>query len=381
MFNKNNFKKLANILSPDTPCVSMFIPTHRAGHVQKDMIQFKNALADAKERLQNENHYLGNNMTEKEAKGFLTPAYDLMEDKDFWLHLSDGLAIFIGKNHFKYYLAPVHFNSLVYVKNHFYLRPLMPLLNTDDRFFILALSQGQVRFFEGRQYSITPVKIKDLVPANFDEAMAYEDPDKTLQAHQDIYHGHGLHKDQKGWQLEQYCRMVDDGLMKMLHDEDAPMIIAGVDELVAVFKSVSKYGNIAGPNVSGNVENDDPTLLHEKAWNLMKDHFNEKRNKEKETFEAALAEEKASSSILEIVPNAINGKIKTLILAKDAPVLWGDYSEKDNLATIHENQHPHSVCLYNLAAIKTFEQGGKVIHIAPEKSTVFSKQANAIYRY
>ena len=212
----------------------------------------------------------------------------------------------------------------------------MPLVDSNDRFFLLVLSKGEVRFFEGHRYSITPVKINDLVPANFEEAMSVEDPEKSLQfynsgpnrgndSQDSIHHGHGIHKDQRVWQLETYCRMVDSGLMEMLHDEKAPMIIGGVEDIVAIYQDVSNYKYIVDENVSGNLEEDDPVLLHEKAWSKMKLHFKEGLEQQKEKFDAAMARNEASSTILDIVPAAINGRIDTLFLSKDVPVVWGEY--------------------------------------------------------
>lgn len=382
LFNENNFKTLSKISIADSPCVSIFIPTHRDGHVQEDQIRFKNAIAEAIKKLQQGNNLTKKELSEKEAKGFLTSAYDLLENKDFWLHLSDGLAVFIGQDRFEYYTLPINFDPLVYVNNHYYLHPVMPMLKKDDRFFLLALSQGKVRFFEGHAHSITPVKINDLVPANFEAAMALEDPEKSLQMHGSgkaaVHHGHGTYKDEKDWQVEQFCRMVDNGLMEMLHDENAPMIIAGVDELVAVYKNISNYKHIVDAHVGGNPDNDDPALLHEKGWAKMQPYFNEKREEKKERFNAAFAENKASSDLLDIVPAAINGKVDTLFLDKKTPVIWGNYLESNNTIDIHNKRETQSICLVNLAAIKTFEQGGEVNQI---DAPISESQVNAIFRY
>jgi hypothetical protein len=387
LFNQQNFKDLSKVYSKDMPCVSIFIPTHRAGHVQEDKIRFKNALAGVKHNLQNDDLFVGGGLIERQAEGFLTPVYDLLDDHDFWMHLSDGLAVFIGKDRFEHYRVPIDLNPLTYVKHHFYLRPLMPLLNGEDRFFVLALSQGGVRFFEGHAYSITPVKINDLVPGGLEEALALEDPEKSLQVRNTgpqqafMFHGHGIHKDQQDWQIEQYCRMVDDGLMKMLHDENAPMIVLATDELAGVYRRVSNYSNVMDFHVSGNPENYGPALVHEKAWDKMKTHFRSNLERQKELFGEALAKDRASASIHDVVPAAVIGRVQTLFLAKDAPVLWGFYNEADNSITIHEDQRPYSICLHDLAAVQTFEQGGVVYHIDRMDFPQVTSQVNAIYRY
>ena len=386
MFTDQHFQALSSFSSTETPCISIYVPTHRANHVEEDRIRFKNALSDVKRNLQNGPLFPSGGMNERETEGFLGEALDLLDDNEFWQNQSDGLAVFIGKDHFHVFTVPVNFNPMTYVKTHFYLRPMMPLLNGEDRFFLLALSQGDVRFFEGHAHHITPVKISDLVPDNLQAAMALDAPEKSLQHHSGggqtgIHHGHGLHKNQKEWQISTYCRMVDKGLMEMLHDENAPLIIAAVDDLVPLYREVSDYSNIVDFHISGNPENDSPGLLHEKAWSKMKGYFRQEIEIEKDRFSEALAQGKASFALTDILPKAINGRVQTLFLAKDAPVLWGSYDETKNEAVIHEEQRPSSVCLYDLAARKTYDQGGTVWHIDRAEFPNVTAEMNAIYRY
>lgn len=383
LFNLENFNALKNRGSNAIPCVSIFIPTHRAGHVQEDMIRFKNALADVKSKLQSEA-----GMHEREAGSFLKPAYDLLNLDDLWFRLSDGLAVFIGQDLFEYYPVPVDLNPLNYVSNQFYLLPLLPLLNRNDRFFLLALSQGEVRFFEGHQFSITPVKISDLVPKNIKAALALEDPEKSLQMRSTgpggatVFHGQGLHKDQQDWQVEKYCRMVDEGLMTMLHDEHAPMLVAAVDELVSIYQKVSRYSHVLDTHVSGNPENDDPVLLHEKAWSKMQPYFQHNIDQKKAQFEEALAKDQGTTSLRELVPAAVQGRVETLFIEKDTPLVWGEYNDSTNTISLHDKPGPASVCLHNLAAVRAFDQGGTIIQTDEgQNSDKEPSPIRAVFRY
>ncbi|MEZ4940232.1 MAG: hypothetical protein R3D58_05160 [Saprospiraceae bacterium] len=385
LFNLENFNALKNRQAGTIPCVSIYIPTHRAGHVQEDKIRFKNALAEVKSKLQTKA-----GMHEREAEGMLKPAYDLLNLDSLWFRLSDGLAVFIGQDLFEYYPVPIDLNPLNYVSDQFYLLPLLPLLNRKDRFFLLALSRGDVRFFEGHQYSITPVKISDLVPENIQAALALEDPEKSLQMRNagpggaSVFHGHGLHKDQQNWQVEKYCRMVDDGLMTMLHDENAPMLLAAVDELASVYQKVSRYTHVLDAHVSGNPENDDPVLLHEKAWGKMQAYFQKDLIQQQAQFETAQAKGQGTSSLKELVPAAVHGRVETLFIEKNTPLCWGAYNENTNTVSLHDTPGPASVCLHNLAAVRAFDQGGTVVQVDDDgqhSAKVASPPMRAVFRY
>jgi len=47
---------------------------------------------------------------------------------------------------FLYYRLPIEFQELVVVSDQFHLKPLLYLINNDGRFYLLALSQNDVRF-------------------------------------------------------------------------------------------------------------------------------------------------------------------------------------------------------------------------------------------
>ncbi len=385
-FNKNKFKELISVLTTTEPCVSIYIPTYRAGHVQEDKIRFKNALSKATEKLVEGKIFLQNKMDKKEARKFLSPAYELLDNDEFWLHLSDGLAVFINRGRFDYFVAPIDFHPFVFVGKSFYVRHLLPLLTRDDRFFLLALSQGDVRFYECHKHHITPITIKDLVPENIEETIIGE-PTAALQAHSagsgaTAFHGQGGGKDDKITNLTKYFRQIDNGLMQMLHDEDVPMILAAVDYLVPIYKEVSNHPYIMESHVSGNPENDGPILLHEKAWREMKGFFKSERKRKKELFNQYLHQDKASSSLTEIVSAAQAGRVETLFVDKDTAVVWGFHKQlSDHSVQLHEEQNEYNTCLLNYAAVKTWENGGTVYNVPQEGFPIPDVEANAIFRY
>ncbi len=382
LITKKDIKELSQV--NDHPCISIFIPTHRSGfnNARIDQLSFKNALNDA--RTQMEQWRLEPN----EMHGTLQAGYELLENEAFWTKLSDGLAVFISPTRFEYFELPITFNTYVFVGRNFHLRPLLPMFTGDGRFFLLALSQNEVRFFEGQRNSITPVIIEDLVPEDIEEALFFSAAESHLQAHSGgevtnpgIYHGHGKGKDEKNKQLEKYFRQVDKGLMEMLHDENVPLVIAAVDYLVPIYQAISQYANIMSFSVKGNPENDSPVQLHQKAWSLMQPYFKEKQISLANEFQSKFALEKADISAYSVIPTAINGRVDTLFIDKDEPNLWGQFNAKENKVRLHLERKQDSICLLNKAAVETFLQGGNVYNLSREELPYPAASLNAIYRY
>lgn len=362
-FNKNKFEQLAQLESGDNDCITILIPTDRVGDGQAEKIRFKNQLDEAVNLLMDEKiqQYP---LSKQAALKYLLPAYNLLDNDDFWIHQSDGLAVFIGPEKFEYFSLPIAFRAMTYVNNHFYLFPLLEAITGKKRFFLLALSQNEVRFFEGNKYSITPVIINDLVPENLESTLVGQENSQALQTHgggnKITYHGQGGGKDDKIIQLENYFRQVDKGLMEMLHDEDVPMVIAAVDYIVPIYRSVSSYNNIIDGSINGNPEPDDPVLLHEKAWPVIQSLIDQQTDQWKEAFSQALAYEKASFNYEEIIPAAKNGQIDTLFVNKDTLPIWGIQEKTKNTIHIDPTQQQNNYCLLNNTAMNTYLKGGNV---------------------
>ncbi len=381
-FDVKRFKELAEFHNPH--CLSIFIPAHRAGQEVKEGVDekmFKNQLKKAKSELKNYQ------LTDNEIDIFLEPAYGLLENPEFWKHQSDGLAVFIGIDFFGYYEVPVHFEEHIYVADHFYLKPLVPLFNSGDEFYILSLSLHDIRFYQAFPYKIIELVVEDLLPESLEEAVGFDYKQKYLQfregqsgSEKTMFHGHGEGKDEKKEEVLKFFRAVDKGIMKILHDKQAPLVIAAVDYLVPIYKEASNYRYICDEYIKGNPEHKDIIMLHEEAMDLLKEHFEKNKVEKIDSFEQALSNRKASFKEEVIIPAAINGRVDTLFI-KNKASLWGTFEKKTNSIHTEEEKIPHNADLLNVAAIETILQGGAVYLLEEDEMPEPANKANAILRY
>ncbi len=358
------------------PAISIYLPTHRAGHVKEDRIRLKNQLQKAEEKLDQ------HGFASRDIERWLKPAYERVEDDDFLNHLSDGLALFIGPDFFQAEEAPIDFKELVMVGREFYLKPILGHLDRDDRFFILALSQKDVRFFEGHRYSIIPVIIHDLVPQSLKEATRVDERINTLQYHtsagrkQATYHGHERNDDHL---IEDFLRQVNDGLMEMLHDEKPPLVLAGTEELVGIYREVNTYPFLYEQYVHGNPDEWDPVLLQEKAWEVIQPHFERQLEREKDLYKEAVAMERGSLQLSELLPAAQNGRLDVLFLQKDAQSEGAYDEEKQRLD--HEPQEQAWDMLDRLAKY-AYRNQAKIYNLpADQMPDAPDVEACGAYRY
>lgn len=368
----------------DTACTSIYIPTHRSGKEvseKSDALVLKNEMKAVGKKLEKEG------FTELEIDRYLKPVKELVEDSTFWSHQSDGLALFIHKDEMLKFTLPIKFEAFNYVANHFYLKPLMPMFTGDGRFFILALTQDQVEFFEATRYSISDVIIEDLVPAEMEERVGYDYEQKNLQFRtqqsvQDgtIFHGQGAGKQKEKKEILEFFRAVDRGLMKMLHDEDPPMVVVAQDPLFSIYQKVNSYNFLLEKHLSTNPAQMDRLLLHEKSWEIVKPWFNQDRKEDIEFFRQKRDTPLTSTETEDIISAALDGKIKTLFVENRSDI-FGIYDQANNKVEIRENSDAPAVSLMNLAVVETFLKGGNVYLTEEENLPAPYAKMNALYRY
>ncbi len=238
LIKRENLEQLLN--SQPEWSISLFMPAHRAGReTQKDPIRLKNLLNKAEEQLETRGIRIA------DVNQILQPARDLLEDFDFWQHQSDGLAVFVSPELFEVYRLPIRFEELVVISSHFHIKPLLPLFANDGHFYLLALSQNEVRLLEGTQYTVDEVDMEKNLP-NMAETLKFDLFSKQLQFHTGtaretdsgeaaaMFHGHDP-SDKEEKRLLQWFHKVDDVLSEVISNRQSPIMLAGVEYLFPLF--------------------------------------------------------------------------------------------------------------------------------------------------
>ena len=379
---KKDLERLSQFHSSNS--ISIYIPTHRSG---KDVIEkldpkaLKNELKLVKNKLQQ------NEVNVKDIELFVAPINELLNDSRFWRKQSDGLAIFLGKEVFETYKLPIHFEAFSYVGSSFYLKQLMPMFVGDGTFYLMTLQLEDVKLYKITKESVTELKIEHLIPQRLEESVGYDYEGKGLQfRNQNVgyrtatYHGHAEsdhdHKDE----ISRYFRDINKGLMTLLNDENSPMLIASQDYLFSIYKGVNTYKHLLENNVSYDSEEKDKFMLHEKAWKVMNPIFDKERKVKIEDFEKYDSTNRTSSDIKEVLPAAFHGKIDTLFI-ENGKDIYGIYDEVKHKVEVRENPEATNVSLLNMAAIKTFLQGGKVYLMDRDDMPNPYSKVNALFRF
>ena len=373
------------ILMAERPgwCVSLFMPTHRGGEgTREDPIRFQNLLRLAEERL------VEKGMRTVDAKSLLGPARSLEGYSPFWRHLNDGLAMYLAQGVFRYYALPIPLAEQLVVAEHFYIKPLLPLLSGDGRFYVLALSQNQVRLLQGTRYSVGEVDLEG-APGSIAELLGDKRREKQLQFHTRgsggsgkrpaMFFGHGEGEEQTKQDILRYFRQIAAELRTLLRSEQAPLVLAGVDYLLPIYRNANSYPYILDGNIPGNPENLNAQQLHERAWKIVEPYFQETQRKVRARFEELKSTKRISTNIEEIIPAAYHGRVEHLFVALGVQC-WGTYDFHTNQVSIRDEAPSGSEDLLQFACNHSLLNGGSVY--AVEKAQVpGGGSLAAIFRY
>ena len=157
-----------------TPCVSLYMPTLRIGSdALQNVVRLKNLLVEAEENLAAHRRRV-------EVRDFMCPIGKLLQDGTLWNDLSSGLALFRCEETLRYWRLPLAFETFVWVGDRFYIKPLLPLATHNDRFYLVAVSQSEVRLFKGSRHDLREIHPAKL-PNSLVEALHLHQPEGMFQ--------------------------------------------------------------------------------------------------------------------------------------------------------------------------------------------------------
>jgi hypothetical protein len=345
----------------DGPRVSIFLPTHGPGAERQDPIRLRNLLREAERRL-------ATGLRHSEARELLAPGLKLAEDAAFWREAAaGGLALYLASGGARKLRLPYRPRQLVVVGDRFHIKPLLPLLGGDGRFYLLALSQHRVRLFAGDRDGLRALALPG-VPAGLDEAMRLDDRDEQLQLHQSgparpggrpaaMFHGHGVGADDAKDRILRFFREVDHGVQHAVGDGRAPLVLAAVDYLRPLYRTASTYPQILERGLSGNPDHLGARELHRRAWALVGERFRSDQEAVAGRCRALEQRGRATSDLRRIVPAAVGGRVESLLVPMGAEQ-WGSVDPVTGVARLHRRARPGAVDLLDLAAVETLRHGG-----------------------
>ncbi len=379
---KETLRQLIEAQEP--PCVSIYVPLGE-NTTQRDeaRIRLKNQIGRAERALRE------NGMDQGDIDALLKPVRAIPETNLVGGARSKSLALLRSRGNFESLELPELTPPIALVGDNFYVKPLLPMINVNRRFRLLAISQNDVRLFEGDRYGMRSLQPASL-PRNIQEALRDDDnKDQTLQFHTGaapaggdrpaVFHGHVVGDEHFKERVQRFCQLVDNAVTDYFDNQDVPLILAAADPVPGLYGQANHYRNLHSEAVAGDPRQLSEEVLHERAWSLVAPQATQERSKALSLLAEGLSKGRATTDLASALNAAREGRVATLLVNADRadPGNGGTSAGRRGSAPSPDKDFENGV---NHAVVETLKHGGWAFAV-PHDDMPAGALVGALYRY
>lgn len=284
---------------------------------------------------------------------------DLLDDDTFWAHQSNALALFVTPDKLSSYRLPNRLKSMVQVSDRFHLKPLWRALSVNQHAFVLALQENDVRLIE--VFADLPAEEVRVPGLPRDGASAAG----VANVNSRSYSGRIGGAEGQKVLLRAYARQVDAALRPVLAGRQEPLILAGVDPLLPIYRSVNSYDGLADASITGSATRMSAADLAAAARPILDDLQVAEVARLNGLYAAREAEGRASTQIARAARAATFGAVDTLMVDIDA-VVPGTVDATGEI-TLAETESAASYGVIDEIAARVVASGGRVVALRREE--------------
>ncbi|MEA5443322.1 hypothetical protein [Cyanobium gracile] len=374
--------------SCDPPCLSLYQSTHRC-HPEnlQDPIRFGNLVKQLEASLRKQ-------FQESEIRPLLEPLLEpflaLAGDSDFWAHTLDGLAVLGGKGLFRVYKLQRQVGELAVVADSFHVKPLMRILQSADRYQVLAVSLKEIKLFEGNRDVLDEIDLAPGVPRTLVDALGEDvsEPHQTVASYGGVgvgrspmHHGHGGRRPEVEIDAERFFRAVDGAVLEE-HSRPSglPLILAALPEHHHRFHEVSQNPFLIKESID--LYPDDLSSTEELcqlAWTLMEPNYRARLAALVEEFGNARSAGLGDDDLEQVATAVMDGRVAKLLIEAQWERL-GRISVASGDIQLDKLSNPEVDDMLDDLGRTALKKGAEVVIVPAERIPTKTGIA-AIYRY
>jgi hypothetical protein len=299
-----------------------------------------------------------------------------------------SVAVFRSPDVFERVWLDERVDALARVAPHFYIRPLLPLFARGRIFYILALSQKDIRLLRCTPADSALVDLSG-VPTSFDAYMNTAKPDHVRDnrstAGPSSGHSRGVlfgssvtDAEDKQEYLAHFYKEIDRAVGNILKDGRAPLVLAGVEYELSLYRGLSSYPYLLEQAVQGAPNGLKGGEMHARALEALQREYAAR-------VDAFLEEYNHKSGglgihgIKDVVLAAHDGRVN-ILLVSDSLDVKGRFEEDVHQVKVREDGAPDEEDLLNVAAVQTILHGGQVL-VAPNRQMPSGAAMAALLRF
>ncbi len=339
--------------------VTLFMPLHRTPpESEKNPIVGRELIKIAEKELQDRG-VADTKLWLEVFERLIAEPENLLRSAAGFAYLSDGSETFL-------FDLPYPVEKRVEVGGCYGCKGLLPILRENPNFAVLALSRGEVRFYEGSRIGLSEREIADL-PGSLDEYTRFDDPEKSVQNHtakldsrtgapgrdvEMVFHGQGDPDDPKKVRTEHFLNAVGKAVHNHCSKRSDPLVVFGNDENVGKLLANLPQHEYSVRTVRSDPGGKSDHELCMEAFKAIEPEIGEKSEGVLNDFEAAIGRGEAVLGLKDCLAASAMGRADQALVAMDQR-FPGEFQAEGKEASQETD-------LLNRVAAETLAHGGEV---------------------
>ena len=358
-----NKEIIPELIHAGGPCITLLLPPYRPGEPNETTAaQLKGELQQAAKDLS------ARRTAEPLTATLLEPLYQLSEDKSSLTGSHLDRVIFRSEGIFRQFALPVPASRArpCSVGDCFWIRPILSALALPEHTYVLELTKEAVTLLACGFTEVTRVELPVGTPETLDDALGFKAPDHKLVnrssagpsvgAMRGVQFGTGSGRETEHSYLHDFYRAIDRGVKELLHSTQAPLILAGVGEDVAIYRAINTYSNLLEQGIQGSPGvKSSPTRILRHVHDITLFDFQRRAALAMSASKERLAPARFSTDLESILRTAAEGRVSDLYLDENVQRM-GNFDGK----RFGGRANWHDEDLMNVGAVETLLHGGAV---------------------
>lgn len=274
------------------PCVSLYLPTVQGGSPD-DRNHFHAELRRLDVQLQ---QMAGPAVADK-----LLRPLEALSTPEFWQEAKSTLVAFRSLTTLAYWHLPVELPELVVVGQKAVVCPLISQLQSNRRFYLLAMNGERAQLYRGSAFRLEPVHV-ELAPAS-----------ALVPA------GAGGGLDESADPLGR-IRAIERGVAQAMAELPLPLLVSAPERELWMFRSVARFDDMVSFGLVGDMTGMAPEVLHARAWPMVQAHLDDQEIGVLDRWGLLATSNRATDDLTAIARASAVGRVRELIVEREAVV-------------------------------------------------------------
>jgi len=343
-------------------CVTIIMTSHRSKpEYLNDDLRLKNLIKEVETRLTND-------IGKRDADKLVKRVNELASKIDHSQNI-ESLILFVNEDVAEYLRLPIKVEDRVVIDQTFATRDLIRALHLETQYYIMVLSQENVRLIEAASgKSVREVR--------------GEFPYENKTFHTTNRAAHMIAQKQTNLTAE-YFNVADKKMNEVRKANPMPVLLCGLEENNNLYLTVADDKDAIVPvRLDKGMINEPVHTIVEEAWKVMKEYVAEKNNKRKQDLKKAVGQNRFLSDTNEIWRAIHDGRIRTLFVEQGLfqPAILTEDNQIEYVADERRNETGIIDDIYDEMIEINMDFGGDVVFLPKGELEKFNG-FGAITRY